>query len=192
MEWSVAGFTSSSLPGCATIGETEVSRASQPDPYRTVIQQFNRRGVRYVVVGMSGINYYASSAAETFATMDYDLFLDPSLKNVEQAVRLLRKLGFTLGTSTDVFQQKNLRQIVRDRRTLVATTSEGIMVELLLEISGYQFSDLARDAATVTIRGVSVKVGRLSKLLRSKQLAGRSKDRQFLRRYQSLLEEEKK
>lgn len=47
-----------------------------------------------------------------------------------------------------------------------------------------------RSAATFTVRGVPVTVGRLTKLLRSKKLAGRSKDRQFLRRYQSLLEEE--
>ena len=124
--------------------------------------------------------------------MDYDLFLEPSLGNVERAVRALRHLGFTLGTSTGALQQTDLRQAVRDRRTFVATTPEGLMVKLLLEISGYPFSELDRDAATVTIRGVPVRVGRLRKLLRSKQLAARPKDRQFLRRYRTLLEEDQK
>ena len=54
----------------------------------------------------------------------------------------------------------------------------------------FPFSDLARDAATFTVRGVPVKVGRLTKLLTSKKLAGRLKDRQFLQRYRSLLEGE--
>ena len=64
----------------------------------------------------------------------------------------------------------------------------GLMVELLLTVSGFPFAELAKDAATVTVRGEPVRVGRLTKLLQSKQLAGRAKDRQFLRRYQALLE----
>jgi len=162
-------------------------RSPAQDPYRAVIQAFNRRGVRYVVVGMSGINYYAKDPAETFATLDYDVFLEPSVQNVEQAVRALKVLGFTLGTRTGVLKVENLPQAVRDRQTLVATTPEGVMVELLLKVSGYPFSELARDAVTFTVRGTPVRVGRLAKLLKSKKLAGRPKDRQFLQRYQLVL-----
>jgi hypothetical protein len=165
-----------------------VSRAPWRDPYRAVVQRFNRYGVRYVVVGMAGINYYAKNPSETFATMDYDLFLEPSLSNVEQAVTVLNGLGFTLGTAAGALPHADLRAIVRARTTLIATTPDGLMVELLLRVSGYPFTELARDAATVAVRGVPVNVGRLSKLLRSKRLAGRPKDRQFLRRYQSLLQ----
>ena len=163
-------------------------RAANLDPYRSVIQAFNRRGVRYVVVGMSGINYYAKSPAETFATLDYDLFLEPSIRNVEQALQALRRLGFTVGTARGLLTAGGLKSVVRNRTTLVATTPDGVRVELLLEVSGYPFSELARDAATFTVHGVPVRVGRLTKLLRSKKLAGRAKDRQFLQRYQSLLE----
>ena len=159
------------------------------DPYRAVIQQLNRHGVRYVVIGMAGINYYADTPAHAFATLDYDLFIEPTLVNVEQAVRCVTRLGFTVGTSAGALKAQEITAIVRARRTVVATTPDGVMVELLLAVSGYAFSDLARDAATFTVRGVPVKVGRLTKLLRSKQLAGRAKDRQFLRRYQALLEE---
>ena len=162
-------------------------RAPQ-DPYRAVIQQFNRSGVRYVVVGMAGINYYARNPSETFATLDYDVFLDPTLRNVEQALRCLKALSFTVGTATGALAAADLKGVVRDQRTIVATTAEGVTIELLLRVSGYPFSDLAKDAATFTVRRVPVRVGRLTKLLRSKKLAGRSKDRQFLRRYQALLE----
>lgn len=158
------------------------------DPYRAVIQQFNRRGVRYVVIGMSGINYYAQQPSETFVTLDYDVFLEPTLRNVRQAIQSLTALGFTVGTARGRYEPEQLTRMVRDRRTVIATTTEGIAIELLLEISGFPFSELARDAATFTVRGVPVRVGRLTKLLKSKQLAGRPKDRHFLRRYQSLLE----
>lgn len=166
------------------------------DPYRALISRFNRRGVRYVVVGMSGVNYYARSPTETFATLDYDVFLEPSLANVEVAMRCLKALGFTpslragftVGTTTGVLRPADLKRVVRHRKTLVVTTAEGLMVELLLQISGYPFSELAKDAATFTVRGVPVRVGRLTKLLTSKKLANRPKDRQFLRRYRTLLE----
>lgn len=159
------------------------------DPYRTTIQQFNRRGVRYVVVGMSGINYYAREPSEAFATLDYDVFLEPTLHNVTQAIHGLSEVGFTLGTTTGQLEPEQLTRLVRDRRTLVATTPEGMTIELLLEVPGFSFSELARDAATFTVRGVPVKVGRLTKLLTSKRVAGRPKDRTFLQRYQALLDE---
>lgn len=157
------------------------------DPYRAVIQRFNRHGVRYVVVGMAGINYYARSPAETFATLDYDIFLEPTLTNVTRAIQSLGGLGFTIGSTTGLLQAEDVKRVVREKRTLVATTTDGIMVELLLEISGYPFSEVARDAATFSVRGVPVRVGRLAKLLTSKQAAGRPKDRHFLKRYESIL-----
>lgn len=160
-----------------------------PDPYLAVVRAFNRAGVRYVVVGMAGINYYAQQPSQTFGTMDYDLFLQPTLPNVHNALRQLQRLGFSFGTVLGALEDRALRELVRNRRTLVATTPDGIMVELLLAVSGYAFETLARDAATVAVHGTPVTVGRLTKLLRSKRIAGRPKDRAFLQRYQSLLDD---
>jgi hypothetical protein len=159
------------------------------DPYLAVLKRFNRRGVRYVVVGMSGINYYAMSPAETFGTLDYDVLLEGSFANVKKAVEELQKLGLTLSVAGGIFKIDQLREIVLGMRPITATTPEGLMVELLLKVSGYPFSELARDSATFTVEGIPVRVGRLKKLLQSKRLAGRPKDLQFLKRYQTLLEE---
>ena len=159
------------------------------DPYLAVIRAFTRVGVRYVVVGMAGINYYAHRPSETFATMDYDLLLEPTLGNVEKALDQLRRLGLSIGTARGALKPPELRAVVRERRTLAATTPEGVMVELLLAVSGFTFAELVRDAATVTVQGTPIKVGRLAKLLQSKRAANRPKDREFLRRYQALLEE---
>ena len=166
-----------------------MSRRTLVDPYRAAIQQFNRLGVRYVVVGMAGINYYGTSPAETFVTMDYDVFVDPTRANIERALRSLQRLGFALGTTAGPFRLDQLPVILRARTALIASSPEGFLVELLLAVSGYTFSEMAEDAVTITVRGVPVRVGTLRKLLRSKRLAGRLKDRQFLRRYASLLEQ---
>ena len=157
------------------------------DPYLAVIRAFTRVGVRYVVVGMAGINYYAHRPSETFATMDYDLLLEPTLGNVERALDQLRRLGLSIGTARGALKPTELRAVVRERRTLAATTPEGVMVKLLLAVSGFTFAELVRDAATVTVQGTPIKVGRLAKLLQSKRTANRPKDHEFLRRYQALL-----
>lgn len=162
------------------------------DPYVAVVDQFNQNGVRYVVVGLSGINYYAKNPADTFGTMDYDLLIEPTLANVKKAIRILKKMTFDIGTKSGAYQDSNLKQIVRDAVTVIATTTDGIMIELLLKVSGYVFSDLAKDAATFTVQGIPVRVGRLKKLLESKRIADRPKDRQFLKRYRLLLEDEPK
>jgi len=159
------------------------------DPYLAAIRALNRVGAQYVVVGMAGINYYAQQPSEAFVTMDYDVFVNPTLPNVRKAIAQLGRLGFSLGTSEGALQGPALRELVRDRRTLVATAPDGLMIELMLAVSGYTFASLARDAITVTIQGTPVKVGRLTKLLRSKRIAGRPKDRQFLKRYRLLVGE---
>ena len=160
------------------------------DPYLAVIRAFTRVNVRYVVVGMAGINYYATRPGDTFATVDYDLLLDPTLGNVDKALGQLKRLGFSIGSAQGVLTPTALKAVVRERRTLVATTPEGIMVELLLAVPGFTFGELAQDAATVTVRGTPVRVGRLTKLLQSKRAANRPKDRDFLKRYRALLEDD--
>lgn len=166
-----------------------MKKALSQDPYGAVIQKFNSLGVRYVVVGMAGINFYAKDARETFATLDYDIFLDPTMKNAEKAIQALQGLGFSVGTSQGPLRPGATGELIRQRRTFIATTPYGVMVELLLAISGYPFSAMAKDAATFEVGGIPVRVGRLPKLLHSKKLAGRLKDRRFLERYQALLEE---
>lgn len=167
-----------------------VTRGKLPDdPYLAVIQKFNQKGVHYVVVGMSAINFYARNTREAFGTMDYDFFVEPTLENVAKAMSVLKDLKFNFGTTDGPFQSNQFKEFVRNRRTLIATTPDGLMIELLLEISGYPFSELAKDAATFTSEGIPVRVGKLNKLIHSKRLAGRPKDRQFLQRYEGLLEE---
>ena len=159
------------------------------DPYQTVIDRFNQSGIHYVVIGMAGINYYAWNASEIFGTMDYDIFLRPTLANVQKAIQLLENLGFSLGTARGQLQPSDIKRIVRSLETLVATNTDGIMLELLLKVSGYPFPELEKDAAIFSVGGIPVKVGRLKKLLQSKRAADRPKDRVFLKRYRMLLKE---
>lgn len=169
-----------------------MKRRSFADPYQKAIDYMNQRGVRYVVVGMAGINYYAENPSETFGTLDYDIFLEPSLTNVKKAVQTMQDLGFTLGIETGLLHPGNLKEVVRHRKTITATTPDGLMIELLLQISGYPFSQIARDVATFTVGGIPIRVGKLEKLIESKRLSNRPKDRQFLKRYELIFKKTEK
>ena len=155
------------------------------DPYQEVIYHFNQNAVEYVVVGMAGINYYASNPSMLFSTLDYDIFIEPTLGNTKNALEILIKLKFEISTKEGLFKPTELKNVVRNQSTLMATTTEGIMIELILGISGYAFSEIATDTVIFNIGKVPVKVGKLTKLLNSKKIADRPKDRQFLKRYKS-------
>lgn len=51
-------------------------------------------GVESVVVGVGGINFYARTPADAFATLDVDTFLAPAVENLELAVSVLSDLGY--------------------------------------------------------------------------------------------------
>ena len=159
------------------------------DPYTEVLHRFNQKGVRYVVIGVSGINYCAKDPSKSFSTQDYDLFLDNTLENLKKAVGVLSRLGFHLATKKGSFKLDHLKEIVQRQETVIATNPQGVQIELLLRVSGYVFRELDKDAKIFLADEVPIRVGRLQKLLRSKKIAGREKDRLFLKRYQIDLKE---
>lgn len=150
------------------------------DPYAELLGMFNKGHVKYVVIGMSGINYYAASAPEAFTTQDFDIFLKPTTENIKKALIVLKNLGFDLSADS-------VKDIVKSKKTVLAVNPYGITLELLLKVSGYTFDQMSKDAVIFSAQKVPVKVARLSKLLQSKKLAGRPKDRLFLKRYELLL-----
>ena len=64
---------------------------------------------------------------------------------------------------------------------LTALHPEEGQIDLLTSIAGFRYADLASDATPFEVAGTTVRVGRLEKLLRSKESSGRPKDREFLR-----------
>ena len=168
------------------------ARKERYDPYGELIERFNRAGVDYVVVGMSGVNYYAESAMDAFGTQDYDLFLRPSVSNAAKAIKILRELGYETTTTEGAISEKSLKQLVFHKKTVLAVNPEGITFELLFAVSGFVFRQMAEDASIFRAGEVLIRVGRLQKLLASKKAANRPKDRLFLKRYEMILRKKDK
>ncbi len=162
------------------------------DPYIEALDRFNRDGVGYVVIGMSGINYYALKASETFSTQDFDIFIKPTISNVKKVISIFERLNYSLVSSERSVKEADVRNIVKNKNTILATDPYGIVFKLLLVVSGYTFDQMRRDAVVFNIKNVPIKVAKLSKLLMSKKIAGREKDRLFLKRYEILLKDKEK
>ena len=49
-------------------------------------------GVEFVVVGVGGINFYARTPGDAFATLDVDALLAPAIENLELALEIAGRL----------------------------------------------------------------------------------------------------
>jgi hypothetical protein len=83
-----------------------------------------------------------------------------------------------------------LRNLLGRGATITAEDEVGAQIDLMTSGLGLSFDDLASDAVSFRLGEVEVKVGRLEKLLRAKELAARPKDIEFLRLYAARLREQ--
>ena len=78
-----------------------------------------------------------------------------------------------------------LQRVLQNGATLQALHRGVDEIDLLTSVSGFVYSDLASDSATFEVAGALIRVGRLEKLLRSKEASGRPKDVEFLKAFRA-------
>ena len=153
-----------------------------------------RAGVDFVVVGVGGINFYARDASQVVITGDIDVFLPPRPEVLRDALAALGAAGFSFQAGGEPFVDVDdllvLARVVERAAVVTAEDRDGARVDLMLSGAGLCFDDLAQDAVLFRIADVEVRVGRLEKLLRAKERAGRPKDVEFLRMWAARLREE--
>ncbi|MEX2208211.1 MAG: hypothetical protein WEF50_18465 [Myxococcota bacterium] len=146
-------------------------------------------GVEFVLVGVGAINFYARDPAHAFATLDVDVLLAPRVANLRLALRTLAALDFRFESGgepfLDVGDEAILATIVGRGATLCARHPSSAQLDLMVAITGFTYAELASDAIRFRVSDSEIPVGRLAKLLRSKQLSGRAKDRAFLEAFEA-------
>jgi hypothetical protein len=151
-------------------------------------------GVDLVVVGVGGINFYARTPGQVFATLDLDTLLPPAVANLSAAIRVLSGFGYTFETRGEPFvdleDEEVLARVIANGVCLTAIHPTEGQIDLMTSMAGFSYEELERDATTFRVAGVLVRVGRLEKLLRSKQRSGRPKDLEFLRAFEARAAEE--
>lgn len=168
--------------------------STPPSGFARALAALTEAGVSYVVVGVAGINFYARTPAQAFATLDLDALLEPGVENLRTALRVLADLGYRFEAGGEPFldreDAKALAGVVERRATLAAIHEAEGEIDLRLSVSGFAFAELAEDAPRFRVAGAEVRVGRLEKLLRSKEASGRPKDLEFLRAFEARLPDE--
>jgi len=141
-------------------------------------------GVRCVVIGVWGANYYAETTAGIFTTNDRDLFLPHDSVNLLAAWRVLDSLGVTLWAGPELLDaQLDLdlaARVVESRGTVTAIDPSGLQVDLTLTMAGFVFQEVWASRRSFKVEGVEIPVARLEHIVRSKAAVGREKDRLFL------------
>lgn len=137
-----------------------------------------------MVVGVGGINFFAKDPSEAMATRDLDVLVRPTPAVLEIALGALDRGGFYFVAGgepfVDIADPEALAQVIRAGATVNIRSDDGAEIDLMTSIIGFDFEGLAEDAVWFRVSGTDVKVGRLEKLLRSKELSGRPKDIAFL------------
>lgn len=164
-------------------------REDSGGPFDEALAALAVAGVRFVVVGVGGINFYARRPDEAFATQDIDVLLHPSADALRQALKVLSSAGFTFEAGDEPFVdaevESALAAAVRAGALIRAVHVSGAQLDLMLSIAGFAFAELERDARGFEVAGQRVLVARLEKLLQAKEIADRPKDRAFIEAYRS-------
>jgi hypothetical protein len=106
-------------------------------------------GVRFVVIGVWGVNLHAVGGSVTFRTDDRDLFLPPDPANLLAAWRACEALGFELTSGREPLDTPRdewlAQQIVSQRALTRATDGAGLQIDLTLVMGGFEFDAVWRE-----------------------------------------------
>lgn len=142
------------------------------------------RGVRYLMIGVTGANFHAHEAGVVFSTLDRDLFLPADPANLIRAWEAAEACDLELTTSGEPLDQPRdaflAERVVSIRALTKATDGGDLKVDFTLVMKGFDFEEAWGERRTFQLGGVDVPVARLRHIVMSKAAAGRDKDRLFL------------
>ena len=163
--------------------------SDSPSGFARALSRLREGGVAFVVVGVGGINFYARTPADAVATLDVDALLAPVAENLALALRILSDLGYEFEAGGEPFVDLDdsavLRRVVESGANISAIHVADGEIDLMTSLSGFSYAEMLEDAAIFEVAGASVQVGRLEKLLKSKEMSGRPKDVEFLRAFRA-------
>jgi hypothetical protein len=134
------------------------------EDYREMLQALAGEKARVLLIGA----YALAAHGYPRATMDIDLWVEPTRTNAEAVLRALRRFGAPLHdlTREDLERDGTIFQIgVAPRRIDIMTTA-----------SGLKFDEAFAHAIPIMIEGLEVFVLSVADLIRNKRASGRTKD----------------
>lgn len=163
------------------------------DEYTRAFEALADAGVRFVLIGLAGVNLYAAESSGLFATEDRDLFLPEDEDNLLRCWQTLQEAGWSLWSHDEPLgvpiDLSLARAVVSRKASISATHPDGLTLDLTLTMAGYRFSEVWQERRILRIEETEVPVARLRHILGSKRAAGRPKDLLFLATHEEALKE---
>jgi hypothetical protein len=152
-----------------------------------ILAALQRRGVRVILIG----GFAAVIHGSPYVTTDLDVVPDTSRDNLARLSLALDDLNARVWTSSEpagLAFRHDAESLARAEIWNLVTDHGRL--DIAFHPSGTAgYADLARDALHLTILGVGVDVASLADVVRSKEAAGREKDRLVLPVLRRLLDE---
>jgi hypothetical protein len=150
-----------------------------------ILATLDRHGVRYVLIGGLAAVLHGSA----HVTTDADVVPEEAVRNLERLSAALQELDARIrvaGEPDGVPFDHSAESLARVRMWNLQT-SEGDL-DIVFEPSGTRgYEDLSRDVVHMSVHGVDVPVASLADVIRSKEAAGRARDRAVLPGLRELL-----
>ena len=136
------------------------------DPFAPLCRILATRAVRYLLIDVSGANFYTHPALPRFLTEDYDLFLPPDPENLVQAWAACDEAHLELWLGDEPLDHPRdrwLAERIIERRALTRVTGpDDLKVDLTLVMKGFDFETVWEDRRTFRVEGVEVPTARLT------------------------------
>jgi hypothetical protein len=153
-------------------------------PLSPLAAALRRRGVRYMMIGVSAANLYGPGGQAIFATDDIDLFLPLDPDNLVRAWAACEEEALELWMNNEPLDRPRdrfLAERVVDHRALTrARGANELIVDFTLVMKGFDFEPVWNERREFLMDDIPVPAARLLHIIESKQAAGREKDQLFL------------
>jgi len=163
------------------------------DRFARLLHELDERNVRFVLIGVGGVNCYAPASQPIQHTQDQDLFLPADATNLVAAWQAAEASQLELTTSGEPLDSPRdawLAERIVERRALTrALDGQGLVVDFTLVMGGYEFDPVWNSRRTFQMGGSRLPVARLEHIVTSKAQAGRPKDLLFLETHKEALRE---
>ena len=167
-------------------GEVVEEAAFDPEEILRVLQAHD---VRYVLIGGLAATLYGSP----HVTFDVDITPDVEASNLRRLASALDDLDARIrtdGVPQGLPFDRSAQML--SRVALLNLTTRAGDLDLAFEPHGTQgYRDLRRQAVTIEVHGIHVPVAALADVIRSKEAAGRDKDRLTLPTLRRLLDRQR-
>ena len=135
------------------------------DAFARLVRSLERAGVRFVLIGLAGANYYARSGATLFVTEDRDLLLPLDPDNALAAWGVCEAMGLQLRCGREPLDRPRDRflaeRVVANRALVRATDGAGLDVDLSLLMAGLDFETVWAERRVFRVGTVDIPVARL-------------------------------